>query len=80
MARLRSFDPALEEAAMLDLGATLSIAFRSYRALPLIPAIPPRRCSRVHCLHRRLRHHQLSSPCVDLANLPMAIYAPRDGA
>ena len=45
MARLRTFDPALEEAA-LDLGATEFGAFQSVTLPYLAPAIARRRCWR----------------------------------
>ena len=57
MARLRTLDPALEEAAM-DLGATEWQAFREVTLPSLMPARGGRGAAGVHRVLRRLRDHQ----------------------
>ena len=57
LARLRTFDPALEEAA-LDLGATEWQAFLRVTLPSILPGVDRRGPARLHGLHRRLRHHQ----------------------
>jgi len=73
MARLRSFDPALEEAAM-DLGATPSIAFRKVTVPFLIPAIA---AAALLAFTVSIDDYVITSLVagVDSQTLPMAIYA-----
>jgi spermidine/putrescine transport system permease protein len=73
MARLRSFDPALEEAA-LDLGATPSIAFRKVTVPFLVPAIA---AAGLLAFTVSIDDYVITSLVagVDSQTLPMAIYA-----
>ena len=56
-ARLRTFDPALEEAA-LDLGATPWVAFRTVTLPLLMPAVASGGAAGVRALLRRLRDYE----------------------
>jgi len=72
MARLRSFDPVLEEAA-LDLGATEYVVFTKVTLPYLAPRLPPRRCWRL-----RFPSTITSSPAWSPGSIrkpPMVIYA-----
>jgi spermidine/putrescine transport system permease protein len=73
MARLRSFDPALEEAA-LDLGATEFTAFRKVTVPFLIPAIA---AAAMLAFTVSIDDYVITSLVagVDSQTLPMAIYA-----
>ena len=62
MARLRTLEPALEEAA-LDLGGNEWDAFRLVTLPQLGPAIVSASLSRIHHFLRRLRHHEHGGRC-----------------